>query len=362
MLYSQAINLYLDTTGPLTPARFLTSRSSTTQTQGQPLALVQAAALLVRLFLLKPVDAIGAPADCLTTDGAIIFGIKSNPAESTFLAVTSGFTFVADADLGDHYEAVLDLNTTGIQAELEAAASVDACTEIELQAPGNVRRAPYQGLATISRKIITGSESDPVPASVFNAFIANAQDTMNATVAATAACVTTTANCVTVTDACNIAIGEANTATASALAAADAANAAAANVADVLASITWDGDQLVVNGVTGPHLTGPMGPMGTLAGANGFIQITGSRDLAPTDNGCVLYSTSGTGYTLTLPSTLGSFMCIVVQQSTGQITFAAGAGATVTNEWTYTKTRTTGSHAQIIATAPGVGTTSGSMA
>lgn len=355
MLYSQAINLYLDTTGPLTPARFLTSRSSTTQTQGQPLALVQSAALLVRLFLLKPVDAIGAPADCLTTDGAIIFGLKSNPAESTFLAVTSGFTFVADADIGDHYEAVLDLNTTGIQAELEAAPSVESFMEIELQAPGNVRRAPYQSLATISKKIITGSESDPVPASVFNAFIANAQATMNATVAATAECVTTTANCVTVTDACNIA-------TAAALAAADSANAAAANVADVLASITWDGDQLVVNGIAGPHLTGPQGPMGTLAGANGFIQITASRDLAPTDNGCVLYSTSGTGYTLTLPSTLGSFMCIVVQQSTGQITFAAGAGATVTNEWTYTKTRTTGSHAQIIATAPGVGTTSGSMA
>lgn len=324
MLYSQAINLYLDTTGPLTPARFLTSRSSTTQAQGQPLALVQSAALLVRLFLLKPVDAIGAPADCLTTDGAIIFGIKSNPAESTFLAVTSGFTFVADADLGDHYEAVLDLNTTGIQAELEAAASVEACTEIELQAPGNVRRAPYQSLATISRKIITGDEPDPSPASLVNAFIANAQTSINNAV--------------------------------------ELAEEAAAAVQDGKSAYEIAVEEGFVGDETA-WLASLVGAPGTVSGSNGVVLLTTSRDFAPTDDGKWLYYTGGSGITLTMPASgiTPGFGCTVIQSGTGQITFAAAAGVTLGNSFDYTKTRAQHSPASVGMLTPTLGFTSGEM-
>ena len=54
-----------------------------------------------------------------------------------------------------------------------------------------------------------------------------------------------------------------------------------------------------------------------------------TRTLANSDNGKVIYATSGSAVTITVPSTLPvGFSCTVIQGGAGAVTFSAGAGAT----------------------------------
>jgi hypothetical protein len=67
--------------------------------------------------------------------------------------------------------------------------------------------------------------------------------------------------------------------------------------------------------------------------------LTASRTLTDADCGTVLVSTSATAVTLTVPAGLApGFNIKVVQSGAGAVTIAAGAGATVANVSSYTKT------------------------
>lgn len=64
--------------------------------------------------------------------------------------------------------------------------------------------------------------------------------------------------------------------------------------------------------------------------ADAIVSVTASRDLAASDNGKVLEVNSASAVTLTVPSTLAAaFNCIVSQIGAGQVTIAAGSGATL---------------------------------
>ncbi len=61
-----------------------------------------------------------------------------------------------------------------------------------------------------------------------------------------------------------------------------------------------------------------------------IVTVSASRALAATDNGKVLEVNSASAITLTVPSSLAAtFNCIVCQIGAGQVTIAAGAGASV---------------------------------
>lgn len=61
-----------------------------------------------------------------------------------------------------------------------------------------------------------------------------------------------------------------------------------------------------------------------------IVSVSASRGLTAADNGKVLEVNSATAITLTVPSTLAAtFNCIVAQIGAGQVTIAAGAGASV---------------------------------
>ncbi len=61
--------------------------------------------------------------------------------------------------------------------------------------------------------------------------------------------------------------------------------------------------------------------------------------LQDSDNGNIRVLNDGTGVALTIPSGLTSpFTCLLIQGAAGQVTVAAGAGATVVNRQTQLKT------------------------
>lgn len=67
--------------------------------------------------------------------------------------------------------------------------------------------------------------------------------------------------------------------------------------------------------------------------------ISASRNLAAADNGGTLYNTTGTAYTLTLPSGMpAGYGVAVAQLGAGAVTIAAGAGVTIANASSFTKT------------------------
>ena len=160
-----ALDLFLDTTGPLSPARYLVSRSS--QQSAQTLALVTGDAPVVRLFLLKPSVTVGQPAECLTHSGAITFSLKAAHSDTDALAQTGAFTLVTSEAEGDHYEAILDLNTANMLAKVatldSGLASFRAFFDVELQAPSNIKRVTYQATANVFLQIYN---SGPDPAAL----------------------------------------------------------------------------------------------------------------------------------------------------------------------------------------------------
>lgn len=61
-----------------------------------------------------------------------------------------------------------------------------------------------------------------------------------------------------------------------------------------------------------------------------WVQVTGSRNLTDADNGKILYSTSGSNFTLTVPNGLAlPFAITLAQESTGALIVAAGGGMTL---------------------------------
>lgn len=66
--------------------------------------------------------------------------------------------------------------------------------------------------------------------------------------------------------------------------------------------------------------------------------VTADYTLRASDCGTLILVNSGSGKTVTVPANLPvGFLCSVIQQGAGQITFAAGAGATLSNSASQTK-------------------------
>lgn len=78
-------------------------------------------------------------------------------------------------------------------------------------------------------------------------------------------------------------------------------------------------------------------------GASGIVttDATTTRTLSASDNGKVLYFTSGSAITVTTASGLGAgFSCLVIQGGAGQVTIAQGASTTLVSNGSLTKTAT----------------------
>ena len=74
--------------------------------------------------------------------------------------------------------------------------------------------------------------------------------------------------------------------------------------------------------------------------SGGVITESGtSRTLSATDNGKVIYCTSGSAVTITTATGLGAgFSCMVIQGGAGQITFAQGSSTTLASYGSFLKT------------------------
>jgi hypothetical protein len=93
-------------------------------------------------------------------------------------------------------------------------------------------------------------------------------------------------------------------------------------------------------------------------GDNANTSIT----LADADNNTVVRCTAATAITLTIPSTLAAgFSCMVIQSGAGQITIAAGAGATLNSFGSLVKTAGLHAPASIIRVAAATYNLSGNL-
>lgn len=96
-------------------------------------------------------------------------------------------------------------------------------------------------------------------------------------------------------------------------------------------------DQVAIDETTGRMVV--VGIAGSGSSVPAPAAITSSRNLASADNGGTLYNATTNAYTLTVPSGLpAGFGVAVVQSSTGVVTIAAGAGVTINNISSFTKT------------------------
>jgi hypothetical protein len=76
-----------------------------------------------------------------------------------------------------------------------------------------------------------------------------------------------------------------------------------------------------------------------LGGAGVLTEAGTTRTLSATDDGKVIYCTSGSAITITTASGLGAgFSCLVIQGGAGQITFAQGGGTTLVSYASLVKT------------------------
>jgi hypothetical protein len=79
--------------------------------------------------------------------------------------------------------------------------------------------------------------------------------------------------------------------------------------------------------------------------------VAGTTDtLLPSDSGNVVYYTSASGITLTVPAGLGSaFQCVIATGGAGDVTPTAGAGVSLNNRQSHTKTAGQWSVASLVA-------------
>lgn len=114
-------------------------------------------------------------------------------------------------------------------------------------------------------------------------------------------------------------------------------------------------------GPEGPQgQTGPVGPEPSLnVTDNAGTSIT----LADTDNNKIVRCTASSAVTITVPSTLAAgFSCMVIQAGAGQITFAAGSGATLNSYGNFLKTAGQYAPASLIRVASATYNISGNLA
>jgi hypothetical protein len=76
-----------------------------------------------------------------------------------------------------------------------------------------------------------------------------------------------------------------------------------------------------------------------LGSAGVITETTASRTLSATDNGKVIYCTSGSAVTITTDTGLGAgFSCLVIQGGAGQVEFSQGGGTTLVSYAALVKT------------------------
>ena len=134
-------------------------------------------------------------------------------------------------------------------------------------------------------------------------------------------------------------------------------------------------------GATGPQgSVGPQGGVGATGsqGPQGLIGATGATGpqpslvvldnagtaitLADSDSNAIIRCTSATAVTITIPSTLAAgFSCMIIQAGVGQITIAAGAGATLNSFGALLKTAGQHAPASIIRVGAGIYNLSGNL-
>lgn len=114
-------------------------------------------------------------------------------------------------------------------------------------------------------------------------------------------------------------------------------------------------------GEVGP--AGPVGPVGPEPSLNVTDNAGTSITLADTDNNKVVRCTASSAVTITVPSTLAAgFSCMVIQAGAGQVTFAAGSGATLNSFGNLLKTAGQYAPASIIRVDAGIYNLSGNLA
>jgi len=86
--------------------------------------------------------------------------------------------------------------------------------------------------------------------------------------------------------------------------------------------------------------------------SGGVITESGTtRTLSASDNGKVIYCTSGSAVTITTATSLGAgFSCMVIQGDAGQITFAQGSSTTLASYGSFLKTA--GQYALVSVVSP----------
>ena len=86
-----------------------------------------------------------------------------------------------------------------------------------------------------------------------------------------------------------------------------------------------------------------------------ITDATTSRTLSTSDNGKVIYCTSGSAVTITTATGLGAgFSCMVIQSGAGQITFAQGSSTTLASYGSFLKTA--GQYAVVSVVSPAADT------
>ena len=114
-------------------------------------------------------------------------------------------------------------------------------------------------------------------------------------------------------------------------------------------------------GEVGP--AGPIGPVGPEPSLNVTDNAGTTITLEDTDNNKVVRCTSATAVTITVPSTLAAgFSCMVIQAGAGQVTFAAGSGATLNSFGNLLKTAGQHAPASLIRVGAGIYNLSGNLA
>jgi hypothetical protein len=160
--FLRQLDLFLDTSGPQEPARFLASRTSS---QTAPIQLFQGDKVLIRLFLCEPAAEYRQPAILIGNDGAIVFCVKAARDDSLPpLVQTADFSPVVDAAGDVHYEAPLNLNVETLNASIsDATGALNVSLDVELQSADGLTRKSFGTAARIVRQVYKGDEPDTPP-------------------------------------------------------------------------------------------------------------------------------------------------------------------------------------------------------
>jgi hypothetical protein len=99
------------------------------------------------------------------------------------------------------------------------------------------------------------------------------------------------------------------------------------------------------------NISGPASAAGYVITADGIVTESGTtRTLSATDNGKIIYCTSGSAVTITCAAGLGvAFSCTIIQGGAGKVTVAAGGQTLVSYSSLFS---TMGQYAVISAICP----------